>query len=59
MKYVISDIHGDYRHFLQMLKKTGFSSSDEMFVLGDVLDKGKENLRLLQFVKKEAKGLIC
>lgn len=51
MKYVMSDIHGDYKSFYQMLVKINFSSYDMMYILGDVIDKGKENLCLLEFIQ--------
>lgn len=45
--YVMSDIHGVYEKYEEMLKKIKFSSSDEMFVLGDVVDRGSEPIRVL------------
>lgn len=50
MIYVISDIHGDYLHFAQMTKKIRFSSADMLYILGDAVDKGKENLRVLRYI---------
>ena len=35
-----------------MLVKINFSSYDELFILGDIVDKGKENLCLLDFIWK-------
>lgn len=51
MKYVMSDIHGDFKNFYQMLVKINFSQWDELYVLGDILDKGKENLCLYSFIR--------
>lgn len=53
MKYCISDIHGDYRNFYRMLVKINFSASDHLYILGDVIDKGEENLCLLEFIRRE------
>ena len=50
MIYVTSDIHGDYIHFSQMTEKIGLSSEDRLYVLGDAVDKGKENLRVLRHI---------
>ena len=47
MQYVMSDIHGDLAHFRRMLKKIGFLPPDKLYILGDVLDKGCEHLRML------------
>ena len=51
MIYVISDIHGDYHSFYKMLLKINFSSSDYLYILGDVVDKGSDNLYLLEFIR--------
>lgn len=53
MKYVISDIHGEYDLFIKLLKKIGFSSDDEMIVCGDVIDKGQDSVKLLRFIKSK------
>lgn len=52
MIYVISDIHGDYPSFYKMLLKINFSSSDSLCILGDVVDKGSDNLYLLEFMRR-------
>lgn len=52
MVYVMSDIHGDFQSFYKMLVMINFSSSDKLYVLGDAVDKGKENLCLLDFICK-------
>lgn len=38
--YIISDIHGCYREYKELLKKIHFSDEDELFILGDVCDRG-------------------
>lgn len=48
MTYVMSDIHGEYEKYLEMLKLIKFSDEDELFVLGDVLDRGPEPIKLIQ-----------
>lgn len=47
MTYVMSDIHGEYEKYLQMLQLIKFSDEDELFVLGDVLDRGPEPIKLI------------
>ena len=47
MTYVISDLHGRYGAFLDMLKKLSFSESDLLFLNGDIIDGGESPLRLL------------
>jgi serine/threonine protein phosphatase 1 len=48
MIYVISDIHGEYGKYMEMLEKIKFSDEDTLFVLGDVVDRGPEPIRLLE-----------
>lgn len=47
MIYVMSDIHGEYGKFQEMLAKINFSDEDTLYVLGDVVDRGPEPIRLL------------
>lgn len=44
----MSDIHGCYSQYIDLLEQADFSDEDTLFVLGDVLDKGPEPIRLLQ-----------
>ncbi len=48
MTYVMSDIHGEYEKYIQMLELIGFSDDDELFVLGDVVDRGAEPIKVIQ-----------
>lgn len=46
--YVISDIHGDYNRYIQMLKLINFTDDDELYILGDVIDKGDDGIKILK-----------
>lgn len=48
MRYIVSDIHGCYRQYQMLLEKIGFSREDELYVLGDVVDRGPEPMKVLQ-----------
>ena len=48
MIYAVSDIHGCYRQYKEVLEMIGFSDEDTLYVLGDVLDRGPEPLRVLE-----------
>lgn len=48
MTYVISDIHGCYTEFLELLDKIGFRDEDELYVLGDAMDRGPEPIKVIQ-----------
>ena len=47
MKYVIADIHGCYTEYKKLLEKIHFSDKDELYVLGDVVDRGPEPIKVL------------
>lgn len=46
--YVISDMHGCRKEFDQMLELIGFSGYDDMWIIGDICDRGPESIPLLQ-----------
>lgn len=48
MHYVISDIHGCYKEYLEALEKINFSDEDVLYVLGDCVDRGPDSIKLLQ-----------
>lgn len=52
MRYIVSDIHGCYAQYLALLEKIHFSDEDELFVLGDVVDRGPEPIKVLQDMMK-------
>lgn len=52
MNYVISDIHGDFKRFLKMLKKIKFGSGDILYIIGDIPSRGKETFEMLDWVMK-------
>lgn len=47
MIYVMSDIHGCYDKYMMMLDKIRFSSEDELYILGDVVDRGANGIKIL------------
>ena len=48
MRYIVSDIHGCYNQYQKLLEKIQFSEEDELYVLGDVVDRGPEPIKVLQ-----------
>ncbi|MCD8295740.1 MAG: metallophosphoesterase [Clostridia bacterium] len=50
MTYCTSDLHGFYDLFQMLLDKIRFADGDRMFILGDVLDKGPDSVKLLRLV---------
>ncbi|MBR5087850.1 MAG: fructose-bisphosphatase class III [Ruminiclostridium sp.] len=48
MIYVMSDIHGMYEKYKKMLKLIELSDKDTLYIIGDVVDRGDEPVRILQ-----------
>lgn len=46
--FVISDIHGEYEKFLYLLEKIRFDDDDLLFVLGDMIDRGPEPIKVVE-----------
>ena len=47
MHYVMSDIHGQYEMYKKMLDKIQLTDSDQLYIIGDAVDRGPESIRLL------------
>ena len=56
--YVVSDIHGEYDMFLELLDKIGLKETDTLYVLGDNLDRCPHPLRLLRKLM-EMPNVVC
>jgi serine/threonine protein phosphatase 1 len=56
MRYAISDIHGCLRTFDKLLETVGFSFEDELYLLGDYVDKGPDSKgvlnRIIELISK-------
>lgn len=50
MTYVLSDIHGRSRPYHQMLKRIRFSEEDQLYILGDIIDRNPDGIELLKEV---------
>jgi serine/threonine protein phosphatase 1 len=48
MIYAMSDIHGMYDKYVEMLKCINFTDSDTLYILGDVIDRGEKPIEVLQ-----------
>lgn len=48
MIYLMSDIHGEYKKYIAMLEKINFSDNDILYILGDVLERGPEPIKILK-----------
>lgn len=51
MVYVTSDLHGyPLEKFKALLDGAGFGNDDYLYVLGDVIDRGKDGIRILKWL---------
>lgn len=48
--YVLSDLHGQYDKFIDMLKLIKFNDNDKMYILGDIFDRGPDPLKILDYI---------
>ena len=51
--YFISDIHGEYELFIKLLKEIDFNNSDSLYICGDMIDKGKDSIKLIKFISEQ------
>lgn len=52
--FVVSDIHGCYSLLLKKLNEISFDSTkDRLFIIGDLIDRGSQNLECLNLLKKD------
>ncbi|WP_354571592.1 metallophosphoesterase family protein [Halalkalibacter oceani] len=59
---MISDIHGCYNEFKKLLGKVKYNSvNDQLILLGDYIDRGKDSKKVVEFVKElvEVYGAIA
>lgn len=48
MIYVCSDIHGHYAAYAALLARIALKPEDTLYVLGDVIDRGNDGIKILQ-----------
>lgn len=48
MTYVISDIHGNFEKYEDMLELIHLSDEDGLYVIGDVIDRGPDGIKILK-----------
>ena len=49
--YVLSDIHGNFEIFKRMLEKIQFNSHDQLYILGDICDRGPCSLDIYFYIQ--------
>lgn len=56
--YVMSDLHGCFDAFMQMLKKVDFKEKDTLILAGDYMDRGAQNYEMLEWLVSRPKNVI-
>ena len=49
--YVTSDAHGHVRALDEVLERVSLGASDELYVLGDLIDRGPDPLGVVSLVR--------
>jgi serine/threonine protein phosphatase 1 len=59
-KLVIGDIHGCYTELMDLLDRAGLTSEDEIIAVGDLVDRGPDSPRVLEFFRShpQARSLL-
>ena len=52
MVYAMSDLHGCYNLYIKMLEKINFSDNDTLYILGDIVDRGPDGIKIFQDMMK-------
>ena len=50
----MSDLHGCYDKYMQMLEKIKFSSNDTLYILGDIIDREDNGIKILLDIMKRS-----
>ena len=47
MIYIMSDIHGGWNEYRDILEQIQFSDNDHLYMLGDAIDRGPDGIEVL------------
>lgn len=48
--YVFGDVHGQYEQLIELMKKINITEKDELFFIGDIVDRGSGSVKVLQYL---------
>ncbi|MEM9545064.1 MAG: metallophosphoesterase family protein [Bacteroidota bacterium] len=51
-RYAISDIHGCFKTFKRLLERIHFSIEDELYLLGDYIDRGPDSKGVIDLIRR-------
>ncbi len=58
MTYVMTDLYGCFRAFMQMLEEIEFSDDDRLIVAGDIIDRGPQNYEMLNWLLNRPDNVV-
>lgn len=58
LTYVMSDLHGCYDKYIKMLETIKFSDNDILYILGDIVDRGNDGIKILCDLKNRKNIII-
>jgi serine/threonine protein phosphatase 1 len=50
----VGDVHGHYDGLMQLLESMAVDSSDQIYFVGDLIDRGPKSAQVIQFVRENA-----
>lgn len=56
--YAIGDVHGQYAALLRLLEKIGYADGDELWFVGDLVNRGPDSLNVLRLVTGMANAKV-
>ena len=56
--YVVGDIHAGYDILQKMIKKIHLKDSDELIMVGDYIDRGDQNVEMMQWLEDHPENVI-
>ena len=58
MIYAMSDLHGCYDKYIKMLEKINFGDNNTLYILGDIVDRGPDGIKILQDTMKRKNVIV-
>eukprot|EP01130_Rhizamoeba_saxonica_P000561 TRINITY_DN1052_c0_g1_i1.p1 TRINITY_DN1052_c0_g1~~TRINITY_DN1052_c0_g1_i1.p1 ORF type:complete len:280 (-),score=55.13 TRINITY_DN1052_c0_g1_i1:468-1307(-) len=55
---IVGDIHGCYEEFILLLQQANFTEEDTCIVVGDLMNKGPDSLKVIRYCKQQP-NILC
>lgn len=57
--YAVSDLHGCYDKYIKLLERLNMTPNDSLYVLGDIVDRGSDGMKILSDLIKRKNIFSC